>query len=251
MTTPRQSKATAAGRFYVNPLNGESYRSVTNVLSVIDKPALKNWAAKVTAQFAVDYRDTWIDLPKRAAVDLIKREALRYTGAAADVGTAVHELAEKYVRGDVLALDCPQDGLEGYAEQFRGFLDDFKPEYLHVEATVYKDSPKYAGTLDAIVTLPGRGTFVLDIKTGGVWPEAALQLAAYAHADYAVVGPPYRQVEIPRIDGAVILQLKSDRYELIEVDISSETFRAFRAAVALAQFKADRFDFLVGDPLIP
>jgi hypothetical protein len=237
---------------YVNPLNGESYRSVTNCLSIIDKPALKNWAAKQTAEFAWDHRDTWIDLPKRAAVDLMKREALRYTGAAAEVGTAVHELAEKYITGEEVDVDVPVDGLDGDVTQFKQFLEDFAPEYLMVESTVYNDEVKYAGTLDAVVNLPGHGTVVLDIKTGGVWPEAALQLSAYANADYAVTGPPYKQVEMPHIDGAVILQLKPRSYKLIELDsLSTDTFRAFRAAAFLAGFKSERFDFLVGDPLQP
>ena len=158
-------------------------------------------------------------------------------------------LAEKYVRGEELELDVPIDGTDGYLRQFVRFLADFSPEYLMVEATVYRDKPRYAGTLDAIVEIPGMGTFILDIKTGGVWPEAALQLAAYANADYAILGPPYRQVDIPHIDGGLILQLKPRKYELVPVDATSDdVFTAFRAAACLAGFKAERFDFLVGDP---
>lgn len=251
MTSPRQAKATANGRMSVNPLTDKQYRSVTNVLSVIDKPALKPWAAKKTAEFAWDHRETWVNLPRMAAVDLMKREALRYTGAAADIGTAVHELAEKYVRGEELELDVPIDGTDGHIRQFVQFLADFSPEYLMVEATVYCEKPRYAGTLDAIVEIPGMGTFVLDIKTGGVWPEAALQLAAYANADYAIVGPPWAQQEIPHIDGGLILQLKPRSYQLVPVDVAGDVFTAFRAAACLAAFKAERFDFLVGDPVEP
>ena len=55
---------------------------------------------------------------------------------------------------------------------------------------VYSRTFGFAGTLDAICTIAGRRG-LLDIKTGrsGVYPEVALQLAAYAHADFCVIDP--------------------------------------------------------------
>jgi hypothetical protein len=70
------------------------------------------------------------------------------------------------------------------AEQF---LREHKPEPIGVEVTVYSPLMGYAGTCDLPCRI-GELTWLLDWKTSkGVYGETALQLAAYALAERAII----------------------------------------------------------------
>ena len=44
----------AGGKYYVHPLTNERFDSVTTILDLVDKAALKIWAGMVAADYAVD-----------------------------------------------------------------------------------------------------------------------------------------------------------------------------------------------------
>jgi hypothetical protein len=102
------------------------------------------------------------------------------------------------------------------------------------EATVYSPAESYAGTLDAVVKIGGR-TLLVDYKTGkDIYPDVALQLAAYAHAEYVLLADG-TSVPMPAVDGAFALHLREfdeelgDRgYSLIPVDVGQAAWDAFR-----------------------
>ena len=78
--------------------------SVTKVLNVIDKPALKGWAAREAANY---FKAELLRLGGRALVsgelDRIAKEAagahLRKAKDAADLGTACHDAFEAIIKG--------------------------------------------------------------------------------------------------------------------------------------------------------
>lgn len=45
----------AGGKYYMHPLTGEKFDSVTTVLDLVDKAALKQWAANLSADFVIEH----------------------------------------------------------------------------------------------------------------------------------------------------------------------------------------------------
>lgn len=187
--------------------------SVTTILGVLDKPALQYWSAEMAAKAAVKMAGS---LAQRVQEDgeetLVKylRDA-RFRpqpGArtAAEVGTAVHEACEQYaITGQRPEVDA--DVLP-FLVQFEQWCQRFQPQYEAAEVTVYSPDRGYAGTCDAFLTIDGV-RFVVDYKTHqkpkdskgkpqGIYPETALQVAAYANAEFAAAWRPRRYEQFRR-----------------------------------------------------
>jgi hypothetical protein len=145
---------------------------------------------------------------------------------AADLGTFVHAAIEAYILGKPFPTWPPT--VKSRMVRFIQFLSDYKPEFEATEASVYNRTERYAGTLDAIATL-GNRKLLLDVKTGkGVYPEVALQLAAYRYAEF--IGLPNGDEEMmPEVDGCAVIHLpETPGYDLIEMRADEDVFLAFR-----------------------
>lgn len=98
-------------------------------------------------------------------------------------GTLVHKLTEVADRGEPWQDDADETALSGYIEAWEAFKRENSVVILASEQRVYHTKYRYAGTFDRVVTL---GTslvpVVLDIKSGDLHNEYALQTAAYAYA---------------------------------------------------------------------
>lgn len=214
--------------------------SVTTVLRSLAKPALVPWAAKVTAEQAVAMTKTGalaalVAQDEAAAVAAVKDAPRNQRDTAGGFGTAVHEALEAWATGESLPM---LDGASAAAwENLAALLDAYEVEPLYAEATVYGDTDDpatvYAGTCDLVadVTVPGRGRtrLVLDCKTnrGGVYPEAAYQLAAYRHASHLVTDAG-DVVPMPAASGALVLAARPERAEAVPVDTGPEALAMFR-----------------------
>lgn len=231
MSSPANSKTTRGGsRLYTWPVTGEKFFSVTTILSAIAKPALVNWAAKEVATFAVENTESWLALAntgqREAAIDLLKRSPYRTKTKAADLGSAVHKAVEAHTLGQPVVVDWPED-VAPFMAQFEGFYRESSPEFLLSEATVYNRSQAYAGTLDMIVRLPDGQVWIIDVKTGkGIYPEVALQLAAYAKAEFIGM-PDGSEAPMPKIDRAGALHLRPEGWELVEARIDDAIYNSF------------------------
>jgi hypothetical protein len=220
--TPNDGKT---GRTYT--WGDEVFVSVTTVLGCLNKPALPGWAAREAANFVVNNFPVVSDLvgrrQKAAAVDLIKGSPWRARDKAADVGTTVHKAVEALIAGtepDVTEEEIP------FLVQFSKFIEAFKPEILVSEGTVFNRQYNYAGTMDLILRLDGK-TWLVDVKSGkGIYPEYAMQVAAYARGDF--IGMPDGTEEVmPIIDKGAILHLQRDSYHFVPVAIGKEVFESF------------------------
>lgn len=252
---PANARSSGGRRFYVWG-RGERYWSVTTILGALPKDALKFWAAKMVAEFAYDRSKTWFTMDRDEAIEWLKREPLRFTNKRADVGSAIHAAAEAWV------LQRPMKGDFGEEERkaighFIGWVELLKPRFLMTEASVYNRTQKYAGTLDLIVEIPyaallelaggnphlvpwtpreGREVVTLlgDYKTGGdveegkgVYPEVALQLAAYGNAEFVGL-PNGQEAKLPELDGAFVLQVQAKGWRMVPVDaLRPEVFTSF------------------------
>jgi hypothetical protein len=218
---------------------GREFPSVTAILKGgVPAPFLVQWAAKAAAEYAVANLDRLALLPAGQAVREVKRAPWQQRDQAAELGTAVHAAIEADAAGH------PRPELPDQAgpllAAYERFAADHRPTWLASEATVFSRRYGYAGTLDAICALPRLGqVVVLDCKTGrGVYPEAALQLAAYAHAEF-VGRPDGTEQPLPPIEGGAVLHLRPAGYRLIPVPVGRAVLEAFLAALAVFRWTTD------------
>lgn len=211
-------------------LDGIDIPSVTGILGALPKDALKFWAAKTVATWATDHKDAWKDLPRDAAIDLLKREPMRFTGARARVGTVVHGA----INAHALGYDPPEDLTDEEYGYFNGalkYLTDQKVEVLRTETTVYSRKHLYGGTFDLLQRRDKNPLEIADFKTSkAVYPDVALQLVGYARADFIGNAENGQEEELPQVDRGVIIRLAADgSYEAVPVALTDEVFDVFLA----------------------
>ena len=255
MTTPKiQTISRGGSRFYVNPITQDKVPGVTSILSMLPKPFLQYWSAKMVAEFAVDnfgaYSALIMNGQRQAAVDLLKAAPRRYTTERADIGTEVHDIYESLSRGEQIGR-VSRDA-EPYVQHFDQFVKDFQPNFLMNEETVFSDKHRYAGSFDWIAEIGGE-VVVGDWKTTkNTYPEVALQLAAYRHADY-VQRADGSQAPLPKnITGGAVFHVSPDGYELIPMKCDEEVFDVF-LALRNVVFEWDKAisKTVMGKPLTP
>lgn len=251
MTAPKVATLKRGGsRFYIHPNSKTKVPGVTSVVGMLPKDFLKWWAAKLVAETAVDNIGTVVQMAisgdRQGAVDYLKRAPQRNTGEAGDTGTEVHGLCEDIAlgRGGRVHPD-----LKPYVQGFKDFVEEFKPEFLEVESTVWSDTHGYAGSFDYLAKI-GDEVVLIDVKTtrSGVHEEVALQLAAYANADY-ILRPDGEQVPIPQIDGAAVLHLRPEGWSLVPIAISPQTFGIFQALLQVFKWDAELKRGVIGQPI--
>jgi hypothetical protein len=228
--------------------------SVTTIIGVLDKSGpLIGWAKRVTAEAAIDNREQipgWVELGGRdGAVSLLTKAASVKRDRAADVGSRVHALAEAVARGQEITLTEEE---RPFLTAYQHFLEEWKPRYLAAEEMVISLQHGYGGTFDAIVEMID-DVWMLDTKTSkGVYPETALQLAAYANADF--IGRPAdpKRYRIPAITAYGVLHLRPENggtYEVVPYTVTDGTFQAFLAARALLSWRETEGQMVMGQPL--
>lgn len=223
------------GRHYRHPVTGDLLPSVTNVIgSVLAKPALPRWAAKVVAEQAVAMRESLPNLDPAEAVDLLKGAPWRSSGRAANRGTTIHAYLEARLHG------LEPEVLEGEALKYRkaaeAWLDEWQPEVLATELTVF--APDYAGTGDLWCRVDGE-LRIVDFKTSkAIYPEAALQLAALWGATVTVDGaPPHSWDTGPQSLWAVRIGERS--FSAKKVEGPEHCLDAFRALLQAWHWQQD------------
>jgi hypothetical protein len=117
----------------------------------------------------------------------------------------------------------------------------------------------YAGTMDLLCEIDGL-MCILDVKTGkSVHEDAALQINAYAHADFLIADPnhpdaiqvtPARgkrwyewrgsaadEIPMPDIQAGYVLHLRDDGWVLHEVPISDELYEMFLSLFSIENWE--------------
>jgi hypothetical protein len=260
----------------------EQFYSVTTIIGALDKPALLYWAAEQTAIAACNVASSLkrrITEEGEEAVIKWLRDArfrtIKGQRSAAELGTAVHDACEKYaltgVRPDV------DDEVRPFLDRFDEFCQVWQPIYQAVEAAVYNRTYGYAGTLDAIAIIDGQ-TVILDYKSSrksigsdgkptGPYPEAALQLSAYRHAELMAVWrarktEKFRRryyllstdekdlgVPLPKIDGGVVLHLTPEHATLHPVRCDEMVFEKFLFTQEIFKWSNEVSKHVIGRPM--
>jgi hypothetical protein len=268
-------------------MNDEPHRlwSTTTLIDQgLPKEALKWWARNTTAEYAVTNARMIAQLVEGGNADealtLVKAAMGKTRRAAAFRGSQLHKAAEMLAYGEPLGDEFR--GIEPYVDQYRRFLNDHRPIYKLAEAPVYNATERYAGTLDSIVELPAypNRDLLMDAKTsdkprdteGGKppYPEIALQLVAYAHAEwvdprpgsarmgnwqgrryYVVDDFGHPLLPMPKVEGALALAIFPDNYTLQPVVIDETVWQAFLHVREVARWALVTSHNVLGKPIDP
>jgi len=134
------AKTSPNGRVYTDP-SGDTYPSITTVLSILGKEAIQKWRARVG-----------------------EKEANKISRVASGRGTAVHSLLERYVDNDP---DFDKGAMPHIMSSFHD-VKDILDENLHKvyaqEAPLYSKHLGVAGRVDCVGVWNGKDS-IIDYKT--------------------------------------------------------------------------------------
>jgi hypothetical protein len=244
----------SGNRWYIHPVTGERFISVTTVLGNIAKFGLTPWAAKLSATAAFD-RLPLLNRASRAPIcNSTKtddacgacRDCVTYWLAdrhnqvrddAADLGVKLHDVAEQdALFGEGAQVDAD---VKPFVEQFRKWRTRYRPEFLASEMTVISRKWGYAGTLDAILRfteaskLPKQLTHLTDLPLCNDWKTSksvdlvkGWQVVAYSNADFVLL-PDGTELPMPEIKGGLIVHIRPDRVQMREVYVTDANFQYF------------------------
>jgi hypothetical protein len=227
-------------------LDGCEVESVTTIPGKgLPKQGLTGWAAREVAVFAADNLHLLQDLRRDEAIDLCKGAPYRDRDRAANRGTEVHRVAEHLAAAGAQA---PEE-IAGHVEAYCTFRDHWQPQDEITERPVFSRRQQYAGTFDLWARLPELGRTLLDIKTNrsGPYGEVALQLVAYARADF-MLGPGGEE-PLPPIDSYAVLWLRPDGYDLFRYEVTDREWEAFLHIREVAARLDERSRRVKGYPL--
>jgi hypothetical protein len=253
----------SGSRFYFNENAPDiKYPGVTSVVGMLPKPFLAYWQAKMVAELAVDSLDFIEQMAQRdrdGAVQYLKGAATRYTKTRAKVGSDAHDLFERLIRGQRVGRVHPD--MEPYRRHFEEFLSDVQPELVRAEDVAWSDTHEYAGSFDGILRLKldengkpdasGESALVMaDWKTSkATYPDVALQMSAYAHADFIVDTYGNREA-MPEFDGAVVLHITQDQaaFKPVRID-EADVFAQFLHLRQTFEWDRRVSKTVLGDPI--
>src|SRR5262245_37962864 len=255
-----------SGRFYL--IDGVKFPSVTTILSVINKPALVSWSAKVEREACtLAATELYAELAPRpqlprAMYVLALEQRLGQTkahtkalAAAAEIGTAAHAAVEHAMRrqlgqavGRAPALSDP--ALWAFMS-WQDFATDVQLVPDTIEQVVFSRTHHYAGTLDLVVTLDAQALLRRLERQGpvavslGDWLRQQTRVRAlvdiktgksiYAEASLQAVAYERALAEMGhgRVDGALIVRLPKvmtdPEFEVAVVPPARELFPTFLA----------------------
>ena len=126
-------------RFYVTP-DGNSYPSITTILSQQENLGIEAWKAKVG-----------------------EKEAKRISKESMRIGTAVHQMAEFYLSNYIIKLKNEEKKIVDTFNRLRFLLGNIN-NIVGVEIPLFSDLLRVAGTTDCIAEYNGELS-VIDFKT--------------------------------------------------------------------------------------
>lgn len=243
-TKPIRKDSAVSGRFY--SVDGESYPSVTHILSAIAKPALVAWSANTeraaVTEAAADLYEEWTaaglpNMPRSwylstltARLGEVKAHQ-KALAVAGEIGTQIHAAIEHQMREALGIATGPPPVISDAANWAFMAFEEFAARVglapIMVEQTVYSKTHGYAGTMDLLARVNGVLTLI-DMKSGkSIYPEAFLQAAAYCVALEEMGHPIPAQAMILRLpkietDPAFEAAIVPSRDELFPVFLATK-----------------------------
>jgi len=189
--------------------------SVTNALSVLDKPGLRQWAVDQTAAYYAANPEASFTRTEASAFNFGRWAHKYQLDAAAYVGDRIHNYAESTMDWAVEAPDLETEEELQMAERWHELLDEHWVNPIFTEATVWNDVHHYAGTFDLLAELDGTLTLIDNKTSRNLWTEHLAQLIALGNATSLLIprGPnEWEEVEMPRVDNFAIFHIRPDDF---------------------------------------
>lgn len=209
-------------------LDGKPVPGYSSIISCLDKPAIPKWAAAQVAEYVAtnpDGVEQLRALGERGMIAALKEVPWKRRDDAATRGTTIHDIAEQLLLDQ--EVDVPDD-LVPVAENLLRFYDQWHIEPILLEQPVASREHWYAGTLDLIARYKrpdtgATGIAIWDYKSGkAIYPECAMQLAAYAGAEfYGLNGDEHA---LPEVDAAFGVHVRADSYDVVPLRHGPEVF---------------------------
>jgi len=162
----------AGERFYGRVVNGCTlndsgltvwwYPSVTKIIKATSPtpPGLMQWYAKHGFDEAKKLRDD-----------------------AAERGTTMHVLFERYMSGQLVDMASLSEFHAKALMSFDQWMQDYEVEPLAIEVLLHSDTYGFAGTADLVCRVKGGKVILVDFKSGSsVYEDYAVQLEMYRFA---------------------------------------------------------------------
>ena len=222
------------GRHIFRDSKGVVIPSVTTATGIIDKSGpLMWWVAEMMGLFLTDNWDIKKikkESEKMALIDTAKKEYRRAKEAAADIGTEIHQWVSDWIGGK--KPDMPEDEkVVNGITAFLKFQKEHKVKWLESERIIYSKKHNYAGILDAVGRINGKGELVLiDFKSSkSIYDDMRFQVAGYQIAFEEETGA--------KIDKRMIIRFgKEDgEFEAVELDEDEADKKIFLACLQVAK----------------
>lgn len=172
------AKTEKSGRVYTTP-TGKNYPSVTTVLG---------------------YRDRWKWAEWRKSIG--EEEANRITRHATTRGTAVHNIAERYINNEEDFIRTANDKMPHIQfgwKTLKSVIDDRIGKVYMQECTLYSDDLKIAGRVDCIAEFDGAPA-IIDFKTSGrVKAEKEISTYFMQECAYAIMFKEHTGIDIKKL----------------------------------------------------
>jgi len=208
---------------------------VTDVLRVMDKPALVGWAAKMATEYMGGVLEPGraYSAPELNAFLTAAKSAHRdRSRAAADKGTEAH----KWIQSDAYGQTLPMPEDPDVASSVNAYLEwktQHDVEFVESELPFAHEELGFKGTLDCLAWVDSVFTLI-DIKTSsGIYVEAYLQTAAYQKG----VEPLIRSGQ--KIEQRIILHIPKDGRAANAITLATdieEDWQGFRACLNLKRY---------------
>ena len=202
-------------RYY--QIGGLTVPAVSTVLQVIARPGLATWGRRTALGKVRELLGEGLSV--EAALSLAEVEPERVRDAAAQRGGLAHEAIALALVGKPYPPEW-----EPWVRAALRFLADYGLRLVAAEQVLVSKRHGFAGTCD-LITCGADGVLTLtDWKTGGIWPEHALQLGAYSIALEEMTGRP--------VGEGFVVRLREKGYEARRVNLPLAR-RAFLACLTL------------------
>jgi len=134
------AETSSTGRVYTTP-TGTKYPSITTVLSILSEDGIRAWRQRVGEE-----------------------EATRISTRAANRGTAVHSITERYINNEVDYAKDFMPNIIGNFTDLKSILDERLNNIRAQEVPLYSDHLRVAGRVDCVGEFDGILSIV-DFKT--------------------------------------------------------------------------------------
>ena len=213
-------------------LFGKWVPGVTSIVEAgLPKPALKRWGERVVAETAVDQLETLgrvlATMGRQPTIDALAAAPYEQMKTAQIRGTNVHALAERVIHGE--PVEVPPE-LAEHVRGYAAFLESFDVEVMAAEALIANRQYWYAGKFDLLAHIHGK-VWLLDLKTSrNVYPETALQCAAYSRADLCIVNGV--SVGFPVVDKIGVVHVTDNGARLYDLGDINPAFDEFLSCLS-------------------